>query len=105
VLLGADGPQALAATGVPLGVEDDARYEERDAPFGPGDVLFAATDGLLEARRDGAFFGDQRLMAVVAERGRLLTPSELVEEVHHEVQAWAPQLNDDLVLLALRPCG
>jgi GAF domain-containing protein len=105
VLFGADGPQALAATGVPLGVEDDARYEERDAPFGPGDVLFAATDGLLEARRDGAFFGDQRLMAVVAERGRLLTPSELVEEVHHEVQAWAPQLNDDLVLLALRPCG
>jgi GAF domain-containing protein len=105
VLLGAGGAQALSATGVPLGVGDDVRYEERDTPFGPGDVLFAATDGLLEARRDGAFFGDERLMTVVAERGRELAPSELVTVVHEEVQAWTPQLTDDLVLLALRPCG
>jgi GAF domain-containing protein len=105
VLLGADGTQALSATGVPLGVGDDVHYEERDAPFGPGDVLFAATDGLLEARRDGAFFGDERLMAVVAERGRELAPGELVAVVHEEVQAWAPELSDDLVLLALRPCA
>jgi GAF domain-containing protein len=104
VLLGPEGAQRLAATGVPLGVAEVPRYEERETRFARGDVLFAATDGLVEARRDGAFFGDERLVAVLAEHGRSLAPSELVEAVHREVEAWAPDLDDDLVLLALRPC-
>jgi GAF domain-containing protein len=104
ILLGPEGDHALAATGVPLGVEDDVRYEEHEASFAAGDVLFAATDGLIEARRDGVFFGDDRLAAVLAEYGRRLSPEELVAAVHREVQAWSPDLNDDLVLLALRPC-
>jgi sigma-B regulation protein RsbU (phosphoserine phosphatase) len=104
VLLTPDGAQRLAATGVPLGVGEEPRYEERETRFARGDVLFAATDGLVEARRDGAFFGDERLVAVLAEHGRSLAPSELVEAVHREVEAWAPDLDDDLVLLALRPC-
>jgi GAF domain-containing protein len=105
VLLGPDGAQALSATGVPLGVGEDVRYEEHEASFAPGDVLFAATDGLIEARRDGAFFGNERLSAVLAEHGRNLAPSELVAAVHREVEAWSPQRDDDLVLLALRPCA
>jgi GAF domain-containing protein len=102
-LLGPEGEQALAATGVPLGVEEDTLYEEHQAIFGLGNVLFAATDGLIEARRDGAFFGDERLSALLAEHGRRLAPDELVARVHAEVEAWSPQLDDDLVLLALRP--
>jgi hypothetical protein len=104
VLLGPDGAQRLAATGVPLGVGDDVHYDEREVRFAPGDLLFAATDGLVEARRDGAFFGDERLIAVLTEHGRSLEPRELVATVHREVQAWAPIIDDDLVLLALRPC-
>ena len=103
-LLRPDGEEALKATGVPLGVEAGARYEEHETPFGPGDVLFASTDGLIEARRDGSFFGERRLPAVLAEHGRTLAPSELVALVYREVEAWAPQLDDDVVLLALRPC-
>jgi GAF domain-containing protein len=105
LLLGREGEQTLAATGVPLGVEEDTRYEEHETPFGPGDVLFAATDGLIEARRDGAFFGEECLPALLAEYARKLAPSELVARVHREVEAWSPQLDDDLVLLALRPCA
>jgi len=104
VLFCAAGALRLTATGIPLGVGEDARYEEREAPFAPGDVLFAATDGLVEARRDGAFFGDERLVAVLADHWCSLTPSELVDAVHREVEAWAPDLDDDLVLLALRAC-
>jgi serine phosphatase RsbU (regulator of sigma subunit) len=104
VLLRPDGTQVLSATGVPLGVGDEPHYEEHEASFGPGDVLFAATDGLIEARRDGAFFGDERLRAALAEHGRRLAPGELVAAMHREVEAWSPQLDDDLVLLALRPC-
>jgi GAF domain-containing protein len=104
VLLGPDGAQRLKATGVPLGVEEEARYEEQASRFAPGDVLFAATDGLIEARRDGAFFGDERLVAVLADRWRDHDPDELVAAVRREVEAWAPDLDDDLVLLALRAC-
>jgi GAF domain-containing protein len=104
VLLAPDGAHALSATGVPLGVGEESQYEEHETSFGPGDVLFAATDGLVEARRDGEFFGDERLRAVLAEHGRRLAPGELVAAVHREVEAWSPQLDDDLVLLALRPC-
>ncbi len=103
VLLGPGGERPLAATGVPLGVEEDPHYAEHETSFGPGDVLFAATDGLLEARRDGAFFGDACLPTALAELGLKLAPGELVAEIHREVEAWAPQLDDDLVLLALRP--
>ena len=66
-------------------------------------MLFASTDGLIEARRGGSFFGEQRLPAVLAEHGRTLSPRELVALVYREVEAWAPQLDDDVVILALRP--
>jgi serine phosphatase RsbU (regulator of sigma subunit) len=105
LLLGRDGEHALGATGVPLGVSDDAAFDEHWAAFAPGDVLFASTDGLLEARRDGAFFGQSRLPAVLAEHGRRLAPRELVAEVFREVEAWAPDVDDDLVVLALRQCS
>jgi GAF domain-containing protein len=104
VLLRRDGEESLKATGVPLGVEAAARYEEQETPFASGDVLFASTDGLIEARRDGSFFGERRLPAVLAEHGRTLAPRELVALIYREVEAWAPQLDDDIVLLALRPC-
>jgi GAF domain-containing protein len=103
VLIGPSGERVLAATGVPLGVEDEPRYEEREDLFGPGDLLFAATDGLIEARRHGVLFGDERLREILAEHGPRLGPDELVAMVHRDVAAWAPDLNDDLVLLALRP--
>ena len=102
-LLRPDGHEVLKATGVPLGVEASAFYEERETPFGPGDVLFASTDGLIEARRGSSFFGEHRLPAVLGEHGRTLSPRELVALVYREVEEWAPQLDDDVVILALRP--
>lgn len=104
VLMSADGDHVLAATGVPLGVAEEAHYEERDHAFGAGDVLFAATDGLVEARRAGDFFGDRRLSEVLKAHGRSVSAEELVAVVHREVEAWAPSIDDDLALLALRRC-
>ncbi|HMI70478.1 MAG TPA: SpoIIE family protein phosphatase [Solirubrobacteraceae bacterium] len=103
VLMGSSGERVLSATGVPLGVEDEPVYEEREDPFGPGDLLFAATDGLIEARRDGVLFGDERLREILVAHGPRLGPDELVATVRREVGVWCPDLDDDLVLLALRP--
>ena len=67
-----------------------------------GDVLFAATDGLLETRRERAFFSDARLPGLLAEHGRTLPPQALAERVFAAAQEWAPVLHDDIVVLALR---
>jgi GAF domain-containing protein len=103
VLLRADGSRVeLRGTGLPLGVDEDATYTSAEAPLGPGDVVFACTDGLTEARREGRQFGDERLDDLLAEHGRTVGPDALVNLLQREVEEWAPKLDDDLVILALR---
>jgi hypothetical protein len=60
--------------------------------------------GLAEARRAGAFFGEARLPALLAEHARRLGPEALVALLRREVEAWAPSLDDDVAILALRRC-
>ena len=103
LLPAAGGERVLGATGPPLGVDED-EWKEHELQFGLGDVLFAATDGLAEARRGGAFFGEARLPALLAEHGRRRGPEALVALVRREVEAWAPEVDDDVVILALRRC-
>ena len=70
LVLRADGGEdELAGTGLPLGVQDDGVHTAREVAFEPGDTLFAATDGLGEARREGAFFSDARLPELLAATG------------------------------------
>jgi GAF domain-containing protein len=106
LLLSANGGEReLTGTGLPLGVDEEAEYTADEAPFGPGDVVFASTDGLTEARRDGRQFGDERLGPLLAEHGRALDPDVLVRLLYREAEAWAPALDDDMVILALRRQG
>ena len=102
-LLRADGSsQSLPGSGLPLGIEADGQHEEREVAMELGDVLFAATDGLLETRRAGAFFGDDRLSELLSEHGRTTPPQQLAELVFAAAQEWAPVLHDDVVVLVLR---
>ena len=102
VLAAGGGERELHGTGLPLGVEETGEYTAEDAPLGPGDVVFACTDGLTEARREGVQFGDVRLPALLAEHARTSPLDELVTLLQREAEAWAPTLDDDMVILALR---
>ena len=103
LVLRADGGEdELAGTGLPLGVQDDGVHTAREVAFEPGDTLFAATDGLGEARREGAFFSDARLPELLARHGRTMPPQALAEMLHAEAERWAPRLHDDVVVLLLR---
>jgi GAF domain-containing protein len=102
LLTAAGDTRALERTGLPLGVDEDDRYEAGEAPFAPGDLVLAATDGLTEARRGDRQFGDERLPALLAEHARRLDADALVRLVQREAEAWAPALDDDIVILALR---
>jgi stage II sporulation SpoE-like protein/GAF domain-containing protein len=92
----------LEATGVPLGVEEGAGYDERTLELGDGDLVFAYTDGLVEARRDHEVFGGRRLAALVTRLARRHAPEQLAQRVHEEVVTWSGGVGDDVVALAVR---
>jgi serine phosphatase RsbU (regulator of sigma subunit) len=97
-----DGVRKLGGHGLPLGIEQNPNYEEQQLELEPGELVFAYTDGLLEARRGGELFGEERLARLVEERAGELHPRELVRSVHDEVASWAGGITDDAVALALR---
>lgn len=100
--LAAGTARELEPTGLPLGVDDEARYGERQLELAGGDLVFAYTDGLVEARRDGESYGAERLAGLVRELAERLAPEQLARAVHDEIAAWSGGLGDDAVALALR---
>lgn len=95
----------LPATGLILGAFESLVFDEAAVELGPDAVLFLYTDGLTEARRDGAFYGEERLrslLSTLCDRG----PNEAVETVLANVLEYSDgALRDDLALLAIRRQG
>jgi GAF domain-containing protein len=98
------GPRVrtLEPLGLPLGVERSPAYGESELELAPGDLVFAFTDGLVEARRERDTFGARRLATLVGTLARSLEPEDLVSAVHDEIADWSGGLGDDAVALALR---
>jgi GAF domain-containing protein len=94
-------PLELRTTGLPLGVVDDVGFEEHEVELGPDELLFAATDGLLEARHGAELFGQERVTAIVAANAGRST-QELVDLAYAEARAFADGLSDDVAIIALR---
>jgi GAF domain-containing protein len=99
----AGATEPLEARGLPLGTDPAPNYDEHVVQLEPGDLLYAYSDGLTEARRDGEMFGEERLLAAIdSRRGEPGGVVELVEALHEEVRAWAGGLLDDSTALCLR---
>ncbi len=108
LLLRANGTvEWLSEGGLPLGVMEEATYEERPVPLGVGDVLVLYTDGVTEASDESEEqFGVERLEALV--RRHAASPAaELVEAIRHDVEACTGErhLNDDLTVVVARLSG
>ncbi len=102
LLISGDDVLPLTGRGLPLGVGEPGSYMESELALGAGELVFAYTDGLVEARREGELYGVERLTRLVTGWSRSLPPEELVRAVHEEVAGWAGGLADDAVALALR---
>jgi GAF domain-containing protein len=102
LLASKDGVRPLAGHGLPLGVDDRPRYGECELRLRDGDLVFAYTDGLIEARRGGEIYGSERLARLVQRSAGGMSAELLVRSVHEEIAAWADGLADDAVALALR---
>jgi len=77
-------------------------YESREVSFKDGDILVLFTDGITEARRDGEFFGRERLCKIVLEN-RDSSVSEIVNRVVSDVKSFTGSVPaDDVGLLVIR---
>ena len=94
-------PREAGGGGLPLGIDPDTSYEDHALPLGRGDALLAFTDGLVEARRSGELFGENRIREAAgqAASGGM---QDLVTAVHLAAKRFSGGLQDDAVLLALR---
>jgi serine phosphatase RsbU (regulator of sigma subunit) len=108
LIVRADGrTEALASSGVPLGLMETASYTAAEAVLRPGDTLLVFSDGVSEARdADGREIGVERLAALVRE-GRDLDAPALVREIEQAVERFSSGavVEDDRTLLVLKRAG
>ena len=93
--------EPLEAGSAPLGIFPKHSWKESHVQLQPEDLLLLYTDGVIEARRDGKFFGEDGLARVL---GRWSEPSPefLPQAILNQVLAFSGGvLTDDVALLAL----
>ncbi|MCL5282563.1 MAG: SpoIIE family protein phosphatase [Planctomycetes bacterium] len=97
--------EELANTGLPLGVLNDAAYEQAGpVVLAPGDILIMGTDGICEARDShDEFFGTERLRNLM-ERGAGLTASQMCDLIIDEVTKFIHPAarTDDVTLIVVK---
>jgi PAS domain S-box-containing protein len=97
-----DGDIVRLEDGAPiLGALEGIQFVESSVRLGLGDTLLMFTDGVIEARRDSALYGDERLADIV--RCAEPEPRHLVHAVYDNVLDFARNsLSDDIALMAVR---
>lgn len=96
--------QRLTRTGMALGVDEDADYEQRTIQIEPGDFVFLYTDGLTEAfDKDYHAFGEDGMEQTLRE-GCMLAPKEMIDRIVERVREFSGKATpaDDLTLLVIR---
>jgi serine phosphatase RsbU (regulator of sigma subunit) len=92
----------LAGRGLALGIEPDQEYETESVEAEPGASIVLYTDGVLEARRDGELYGEERLDELLSRRAEL-DPQALAEAILADCRSFAGgDLGDDCALVVLR---
>lgn len=104
-LLWKDGRvEQIKLSGFPIGIFDDATYEEWNVRLDAGDILVFFSDGLTEAaNREGKFFGTNRLIDLLAANTKLSSSNiadRMLEEVEKFTQGGA--ITDDRTLVVMK---
>jgi sigma-B regulation protein RsbU (phosphoserine phosphatase) len=104
-LLWKDGHvETVKLTGFPIGIFDDAAYEEWSVRLKPGDILIFFSDGLTEAaNREGKFFGTNRISEILAANAHLSSAEfadVLLAAVEEYTQGGA--ITDDRTLVVMK---
>ena len=92
----------LGGHGLALGIDSDQSYTVAEAELAPGTTVVLYTDGLIEARRDGELYGEERLDDLLRRRARL-DPQALADAALADCKSFAGgELSDDCAVVCLR---
>jgi serine phosphatase RsbU (regulator of sigma subunit) len=84
-----------------IGAFENMQYINGRATLRNGDVLILYTDGVIEARRDDEFFGEERLVSLVKNTVSMETKS-IPNAIFNQVQSFTNyKLSDDVAILAV----
>jgi sigma-B regulation protein RsbU (phosphoserine phosphatase) len=99
-----ESPRPVGSAGSLLGVMEDVSFTDAEVTLAPRDAILLYTDGVPEARRDGEFYGEERLLAVAqANQGRA---AGLTEALLSDVLGFQFGLaRDDIAIVAVRVPG
>ena len=99
--------EVIEATGLPLGLFDDAEYDEFAFQAKPGDMFVFFSDGILDARNKvGDMFGRQRVEQIVAKCAEVSAEC-VVDSLFKAVAEYAAGVEtfDDQTVVAIRVKG
>lgn len=99
--------EIVEATGLPLGLFDDAEYDEFSFQANTGDLFVFFSDGILDAtNRSGDLFGRRGVERIVKE-GCKLSAQALVDKLFDAVQEHSAGVEtfDDQTIVAIRVKG
>jgi serine phosphatase RsbU (regulator of sigma subunit) len=93
---------ALETQGLILGIDSNQEYDEVREQLPENALLVLYTDGVVEARRDGDLYGEERLDALLVEN-RGLPARELAGRIADDARRWSGgELTDDLAVVVIR---
>jgi sigma-B regulation protein RsbU (phosphoserine phosphatase) len=98
-------PEPLGRFGTVLGALPSPTLHEVSTTMDPGDALVLYTDGVVEGRRDGEFFGERRLATLAGSLrgGDAAAIAEGVAAAAVEHQRGTP--DDDIAVVVVRHVG
>jgi phosphoserine phosphatase RsbU/P len=96
--------EKIPLTGFPVGMFDDATYDEMRLALGQGDVLALYSDGLTDTQNDkGEFYNWQRLRDVISANAKA-TAAEIADQMLADVDRFSGGAHpfDDRTIVVLK---
>ncbi|MFP5352528.1 MAG: PP2C family protein-serine/threonine phosphatase, partial [Actinomycetota bacterium] len=96
--------ETIELQGSILGVFEDEQFQQETFTFNDDDVLLAFTDGLLEARSDGEFYGRKRIERGLEAVARGSSADAITNRLLDDAKDFG-EISDDTVVFALKFLG
>ena len=98
------GVEKLSASGLPMGVTCDGKYESEHTRLRSGESLLLYTDGFTESTAgSGELYGEERIVNVLATR-KSTSPSDLISICVSDINSFTGNTRraDDLTIMTIR---